>query len=406
MAQLKKPTIKNPELVAAMAEFKQQQTKEREQAMLDAIKEASFIAPITLRTPLDDVEPNENGERQLQASLMAVSNPSGQKFFPAFTDWLEFLKWKNDPEAETMVITFSQYCDLLFKQGADLSGIVINPAETNILLQREKMAELAGVSPEAAAPKAASAGNQPQKINRDITPLFGAETITNSAVIMAAGRLKAEQNAEAQNALFDAMRATRFVAPVKMDLPENVKAGDKVTAQAEFIMLNHGEEKYMPLFTSLPELQKWIAAPPCKAVPVSMANYTAMLSDPKSTAAGIVIDPFTMGLSFPKAQAIAIQPQLVLQDLKTVPLDLVQELKEHYAQMSTVEKAYFTGVKANGADAYLVVLDLNQSETDPKKIADETAQVAKRFGKPCVVAPINSPLGKKAIEGKAPFYQA
>ena len=59
---------------------------------------ASFIAPITLRSSLEDVEPDENGQRQLQASLMAVSNKNGTKLFPAFTDWLEFLKWKNDPE--------------------------------------------------------------------------------------------------------------------------------------------------------------------------------------------------------------------------------------------------------------------------------------------------------------------
>ena len=75
-----------------------------------------------------------------------------------------------------------------------------------------------------------------------------------------------------------------------MEMPKEVKAGEKINAQAEFIMLNHDGGKFMPLFTSLPELQKWTGAPDCKAVPMSMANYTAMLSDPKSTAAGIVID--------------------------------------------------------------------------------------------------------------------
>ena len=49
MAQLKKPTIKNPDLVAAMAEFKKQQNPQTEKEMLDAIAEASFIAPISLQ---------------------------------------------------------------------------------------------------------------------------------------------------------------------------------------------------------------------------------------------------------------------------------------------------------------------------------------------------------------------
>ena len=119
MAQLKKPTIKNPALVSAMAEFKAKQNPQTEKEMLDAIAEASFIAPIALQKQLDEVEPDENGQRQMQASLMAVSNKDGSKFFPAFTDWLEFLKWKNDPEADTMVITFDQYCGILLKPVRD-----------------------------------------------------------------------------------------------------------------------------------------------------------------------------------------------------------------------------------------------------------------------------------------------
>ncbi|MFR0949820.1 MAG: SseB family protein [Ruminococcus callidus] len=67
-----------------------------------------------------------------------------------------------------------------------------------------------------------------------------------------------------------------------MEVPKEVKAGEKVNAQAEFIMLNHEGGKYMPLFTSLSELQKWNGAPDCKAVPMSMANYVAMLSIPRA----------------------------------------------------------------------------------------------------------------------------
>ena len=114
---------------------------------------------------------------------MAVSNKDGVKFFPAFTDWLEFLKWKNDPDADTMVITFDQYCGILLKQGVDVSGIVINPAETNIVIRKEKMAEMKGVSPEAEQPQEA-----PKKNN--ILPLFGCEKVTNPEVIVAADRLR------------------------------------------------------------------------------------------------------------------------------------------------------------------------------------------------------------------------
>ena len=342
MAQLKKPTIKNPALVSAMAEFKAKQNPQTEKEMLDAIAEASFIAPIALQKQLDEVEPDENGQRQMQASLMAVSNKDGSKFFPAFTDWLEFLKWKNDPEADTMVITFDQYCGILLKQGVDINGI--------------------------------------------------------------ADRLRRENNEDAQNNLFNVMRKARFVAPVLMEMPKEVKAGEKINAQAEFIMLNHDGGKFMPLFTSLPELQKWTGAPDCKAVPMSMANYTAMLSDPKSTAAGIVIDPFSMGLAFSKEQALNIQPRLELRDIEGVPEGMQEALRDHLATLPAVKKAYLDGIKANGADGYVIVMDL-EKDADIPTIADSTAQIAKQYGS-CVVAPVDSPLGKKVLERRETFYEA
>ncbi len=397
MSQLKKPTIKNPDLVAAMAEFKKQQSVQTEKEMLDAIAAASFIAPITLQNKLNEVEPDENGQRHMEASLMAVSNKDGAKFFPAFTDWLEFLKWKNDPDADTMVITFDQYCGILLKQGVDVSGIVINPAETNIVIRKEKMAEMKGVSPEAEQPQEA-----PKKNN--ILPLFGCEKVTNPEVIVAADRLRRENNEPARNNMFEAMRKARFVAPVLMEVPKEVKAGEKVNAQAEFIMLNHEGGKYMPLFTSLSELQKWNGAPDCKAVPMSMANYVAMLSDPKSTAAGIVLDPFTMGLAFSKEQAMNIQPRLTMRDIDSTPEGMEDDLKAYFAENADVKKAYIDGVKANNTDGFVVVLEL-ENENNVREIADHVAKAINKYGS-CVVAPISSPIGKKVLERKTAFYEA
>ena len=376
-----------------MAEFKAKQNPQTEKEMLDAIAEASFIAPIALQKQLDEVEPDENGQRQMQASLMAVSNKDGSKFFPAFTDWLEFLKWKNDPEADTMVITFDQYCGILLKQGVDINGIVINPSETNIVIRKEKMAEMKGVSVPADAPK-----------NHRIMPLFGTEKITNSEVIIAADRLRRENNEDAKNNLFNVMRKARFVAPVLMEMPKEVKAGEKINAQAEFIMLNHDGGKFMPLFTSLPELQKWTGAPDCKAVPMSMANYVAMLSDPKSTAAGIVLDPFTMGLAFSKEQAMNIQPRLAMRDIDSTPEGMEEDLKAYFAENADVKKAYIDGVKANNTDGFVVVLEL-ENENNVREIADHVAKAINKYGS-CVVAPISSPIGKKVLERKTAFYEA
>lgn len=394
MAQLKKPTIKNPNLVAAMADFKQSQNQQTEEAMLSAVQEASFIAPISLQTSLNEVEPDENGQRQVQASLTAVSNKEGVKLFPAFTDWLEFLKWQNNPDAETMVITFDQYCDLLLKQQIDIRGIVINPAENNLVIRKEKMAELKGVS-------------LPEPVeNHAITPMFGTEKLTNPNVVAAVTRFRTEATPEVQNMVFDALRKGRFVAPAIMkDFPKTVKPGEKVNAKAEFIMLNREDKKFLPIFTSLSELQKWSTAPACSAVPLTFAQYTGILSDPNGTAAGVVIDPFTLGLTFTKEQVLSIQPRLEPQELKVIPMDMLQELKEHLAGVPAVKKAYLSGIRANGTDGHLIIIELDQPQKDIRAITDPIAQIAKKHGS-CVVAPADSPMGKQAIDGKAPFYEA
>jgi len=55
MAKIKKPTVKNPELVSAMAEFKANATPENEKAMTDAIKNAQFIAPVIMEDLPDKI---------------------------------------------------------------------------------------------------------------------------------------------------------------------------------------------------------------------------------------------------------------------------------------------------------------------------------------------------------------
>ena len=80
-------------------------------------------------------------------------------------------------------------------------------------------------------------------------------------------------------------------------------------------------------------------------------------------------------------------------------------LREHLATISDVKTAYLDGIKANGADGFVVILELNTPQADVRTIADSTAQIAKKYGS-CVVAPANSPLGQKVMERKQAFYQA
>ena len=70
--------------------------------------------------------------------------------------------------------------------------------------------------------------------------------------------------------------------------------------------------------------------------------------------------------------------------------------------LPAVKKAYLDGIKANGADGYVIVMDL-EKDADIPTIADSTAQIAKQYGS-CVVAPVDSPLGKKVLERRETFF--
>ncbi len=418
MSQLNKPTIKNPELVEAMETFKKEKTPENEKVMLEAIQAASFIAPVALQGFLDDAETDEEGHKKLQANMLAVTAGNGQKVFPAFTDWIELLKWKDDPEADTIVITFDQYCDLLLRPNSDVQGFVINPSETGIYLSRDRLAQIKGVTlPPAAVAPGASLENA--NINSAISTLFGANKISNPRVIELAQGLRQvnmvdqEQIRQQQQSLFAAMREAKFIVPAFMhDMPKEIHPNDKVNAKAEFIMLTrenretHEKQQFQPIFTSMDELKRWGGAPKgCCGVPLPFTQIIGIISEPNNRAAGLVMDPFSIGITFPKEQLMQIAPRVELQDAKAIPLDMMNELKVYFADHEIIRKAYFSGVKVNGKDGYLIILD---AKSDPQTINQMTQEILACMKKYCigVVAPIEAPISQKAIAGKAPFYEA
>lgn len=400
---LKRPTIKNPELVEAMATFKKDKTSENEEAMLELIHNASFIAPITLEKSLDDVAPDEEGQRHMKAQLVMASDGQGRKMFPAFTDWVEFLKWKNEPDADTMVITFDQYCDILLKQNTGAVGIVINPAESGIVIQKGHMAKYKGVE----VPDDPNA-------NLAIRPLLKTDQISNPELVRAAWELRSNPTQDNTKKVIRYLQSGRFVgAAIVRDLPKNVQPGEKTQLKAEFIMITQpakegqDEQKLLPLFTSFSELQKWSGAPEhCCGMPLTLANYAELLSNPQNNAAGIVVDPFSLGLTFRKDQVLQMVPRLELQELKVFPMDMAHDLSNVMADIPEIQCAYLTSVLTNGKEGYLIIIDV-ENQQDIKSINETISAAAKKYGA-FVIAPAQSPIGKKAIETQnlAPFYEA
>jgi hypothetical protein len=406
MAQMKKPTVKNPNLVSAMAAFKANNTQGNEKEMLEAIKESQLILPVIM----DDIPDNLTaGEKYTaQAKFMLIQQKNGTKLFPAFTEWLELLKWKNDPECKTIVLTFDQFCNVV-GNSIEAMGFVINPGEEGLLITKQKMSEIAGreISPKLApVPPAPETTLDPSKM------LFGSEKQTNPDLLAAIDAFRVERVPAKEQAMIAEVRKAKFVAPVQMeDLPENLKLekGQTHQAQVKFVMLQRDGKKFFPLFTDQGELARWKNAPEHKTILLDFEQYANMLAQQGAEAEGLVINPFGAALPMAKQQVLALRSGAQLYDLKTMPLDLIGKLSEHFETEPKVHAAWIMGMRMNGKESYMIFLkhDKLTSQEEQKALYDPVANIVGPFanGNPCGIVPSDLPQSQPVLKGKIPFYK-
>ncbi len=408
MAQMKKPTVKNPELVSAMAEFKANATPANEQAMTEAIKNAQLIAPVIM----DDLPENLGaGEKYTaQAKFMLVQQRDGSKLFPVFTEWLELLKWKNDPDCKTVTMGFEQFCNIV-GMSAESNGLVINPGEDGLLVTRQKMSDIIGkdLTPKAPAPAAIPPAPTPE-----IDPsrmLFGSDKQTNPDLVNAIDAFRKERTPEREQTMIAEIRKARFVAPVQMELPENLQLekGQTHQAQVKFVMVQRENKKYFPLFTDQAELARWTNIPEHKTILITYDQYSDMIAQQGGEAEGLVINPFGAALPMPKQQVLAMRNDAQLYDLKTMPMDLINKLNEHFENEPKVHAAWIMGMRINGKESYMILMDHDNITTkeEQKALYDPVAGIVGPFtnGNPCGIVPSNVPQSQAVLKGKVPFYK-
>ncbi len=409
MAKIKKPTVKNPELVSAMAEFKANATPENEKAMTDAIKNAQFIAPVIMEDLPDKIETGE--KYTAQAKFMLVQQRDGTKLFPVFTEWLELLKWKNDPDCQTVTLNFEQFCNVV-GASPEANGIVINPSEEGLLVNKQKMSELVGRD---ITPKAPELAPVPPAPTPEIDPermLFGSDKQTNPDLLAAIDAFRKERNPQNEQNMIEEIRKARFVAPVQMDdLPKDLKLkkGETHKAQVKFVMLQREGKKYFPLFTDQGELARWKNIPEHKTILIPYDQYSEMIAQQGGEAEGLVINPFGAALPMPKQQVLAMRNGAQLYDLKNIPMDLINKLCEHFETEPKVHAAWIMGMRLANKDSYMILMDHDTITTqeEQKALYDPVANIVGPFtnGNPCGIVPSNVPQSQPVIKGKVPFYK-
>lgn len=142
-----KKTVSNPMLVGSIELMKADPSPEHKQMFIDEMMKGKFISPVII-TPMP--EEDENGKVKLtqenKVQFPMLTAPDGKNFFMAFTDMMEFKKWKKDGESQEdkpfFALTMDEFCAMTMRRDSVSMGAVINPFGANILVPREMMASL------------------------------------------------------------------------------------------------------------------------------------------------------------------------------------------------------------------------------------------------------------------------
>lgn len=141
--------VMNPSLVRAANQFYQELARKRAvKQMQDVVCREIFKAKLLL--PVERAA-SETGERKLvdrteNQTYPALTTQDGKKYLPVFSDLNELSKYDKKRRFDAVVIGFADFKKLMRK----VDGIALNPFGFNLLMDREKMESIQGVSGNAA----------------------------------------------------------------------------------------------------------------------------------------------------------------------------------------------------------------------------------------------------------------
>ena len=120
--------------------------------------------------------------------------------------------------------------------------------------------------------------------------------VTNPELLAAVERMNRENSRESREAVLDLVISTaQFLAPVSIaSSPKNSGEGTQIQFQ---LLTNQDDQVYFPAFTGWEELRKLCGPKNQQTVVLGFDDYARMILQDKR-AAGFVIDPFGMCLSF------------------------------------------------------------------------------------------------------------
>lgn len=140
--------VMNPSLMRAAAQFYQglatkKVVKSMQDIMCLEIRKAEFILPVDCSSLKEGEAP---GDVRLVENRPGLLHPllegrEGVKFYPVFTDWMEFGKYNKKKQYGATVVKFEALKRLAKKS----DGVALNPFGFNLVMDKEKLEAIAEV---------------------------------------------------------------------------------------------------------------------------------------------------------------------------------------------------------------------------------------------------------------------
>lgn len=130
--------VKNPKLLKAINELKNDPNQDNEQQFIKVLVEAHLLVPILnnkeLSNHLDQVEL----KKDLNLEIQDLQNTQGERYIPVFTDWDELNKGTFTVPLSGLIFTYENYKNAVINNNK-WQGIVINPYTQNIVLGKKQL---------------------------------------------------------------------------------------------------------------------------------------------------------------------------------------------------------------------------------------------------------------------------
>ena len=284
--------------------------------------------------------------------------------------------------------------------------------------------------------------------------------LKNQDLIMAYHLMQYNATPERQAEFMQEVVKARFLAPASFDPEPETGEDGKLKLQPNTKVsfpevANNEGKKYLPAFTDWKSAQKWELNEGQRLIATNFEDYAAMVLRDQD-ASGFVINPFEENIRIERNVIAAIKQQqaafikqklaeaqkrqaeqkvqaaagqgngaagqpagqqgqsapgqaqrtvtLSFHRIEKCPEKFLEEART-YLKTQPVKKAYLQGLMQGDRKGCLFVLD---HEGDEKALFNELAKISKPYmpGMYLYATTVNSDLGKKAINGMEPFYEA